>query len=284
MTILTSSPADILARTEARARRVETPCGPGRMVWRVWGEGTPLVLLHGGYGSWRHWIRTIPHFEGRYRLILPDTPGLGDSDDAPEATPAGIAAVVDAGLATLLRPGETPDLVGFSFGALIAGHVAARRSRPLRSLTLVGASAFGTTRRDITLRKALPGMSAAELQELYRFNLGALMIADPARIDALAIAIQEANVAAARVKSRRFANSSSLIEAVRQSRPAHLNAIWGSRDAVVGGDFAPREALLRETRPDVAFELIPDAGHWVAYEAPAAFNTLLDRLLARGGA
>jgi pimeloyl-ACP methyl ester carboxylesterase len=284
MNIATSSPADILAQTEARAERIETPCGAGRMVWRVWGEGAPLVLLHGGYGSWRHWIRTIPHFEGRYRLILPDTPGLGDSDEAPEPTPAGIAAVIDAGLDTVLRPGDHPDLVGFSFGALIAAHVAARRSRPLRSLTLVGAGALGTMRNNIDLRKPEPGMTREQLRELTRTNLGMLMIADPARIDALAIAIQEANVVTARVKSRRFANTDAMVGALRQSRPERLNAIWGSKDVVADGAFAVREALLRSIRPDVAFELIPGAGHWVPYEAPAAFNALFDRLLARDAA
>ena len=30
---------DALLRT---ARRVETPCGAGVMVWHVWGEGVPL--------------------------------------------------------------------------------------------------------------------------------------------------------------------------------------------------------------------------------------------------
>jgi hypothetical protein len=29
----------------ASARVAETPCGAGSMVWRVWGEGAPLVLL-----------------------------------------------------------------------------------------------------------------------------------------------------------------------------------------------------------------------------------------------
>jgi len=43
----------------AEARRVETPCGNGHMVWYLWGDGPPLALLHGGYGSWTHWIRNL---------------------------------------------------------------------------------------------------------------------------------------------------------------------------------------------------------------------------------
>jgi len=39
------APAAMLARIDAEALKVETPTGGGRMVWRLWGEGEPLVLL-----------------------------------------------------------------------------------------------------------------------------------------------------------------------------------------------------------------------------------------------
>src|SRR3546814_6277896 len=47
-------------------------CGDGQMVWRLWGEGPPLVLLHGGSGSWTHWFRNIPALARRYRVIAAD--------------------------------------------------------------------------------------------------------------------------------------------------------------------------------------------------------------------
>ena len=25
--------------------------------WRIWGKGQPIIFLHGGYGSWKHWIK-----------------------------------------------------------------------------------------------------------------------------------------------------------------------------------------------------------------------------------
>src|SRR5262245_48383414 len=97
----TSSAAtvDALART---ARKFRTPCSSGTMVWRVWGAGEPLVLFHGGSGSWTHWIRTIPELSRHYELWVPDIPGLGDSAMPPEPrTPASIADVVVAGLGEL---------------------------------------------------------------------------------------------------------------------------------------------------------------------------------------
>ncbi|PTM43426.1 alpha/beta fold hydrolase [Bosea sp. 124] len=279
MTTVEVSPDDILDRLDASAESIETPCGDGRMVWRVWGQGRPLVLLHGGYGSWRHWVRTIPHFQRSRRVFVPDTPGLGDSDEAPEATPAGIGAVVARGLEQIFPPQQKVDLVGFSFGALIAGHAAAQFPRDLASLTLVGAGALGIKRSNVELTRTDRAMPDAERREINRANLGLLMIADATRIDDLAITIQERNVGLARVKSRRFANSPSLAEALKHSRPDRLNAVWGAKDVVVNGYFAEREALLRQIRPDVTFNLVPDAGHWVAYEAPETFNRLLETLL-----
>ena len=76
-----SAVVDAIART---ARKVRTPCGDGSMVWRVWGKGEPLVLFHGGSGSWTHWIRNISELSKHYELWLADIPGLGDSAMPPK--------------------------------------------------------------------------------------------------------------------------------------------------------------------------------------------------------
>src|SRR5215212_8169296 len=138
---LSDSPEAVLAALEALARRHETPCGDGAMVWREWGPrggGTerPLVLFHGGSGSWRHWVRNVEKLSAERRLLCPDLPGLGESAMPLRSDgPAPIAAVVRAGLTRVLGEGAPYDLAGFSFGALIAGHVAAEAGPELRSVT-----------------------------------------------------------------------------------------------------------------------------------------------------
>jgi 2-hydroxy-6-oxonona-2,4-dienedioate hydrolase len=118
-------PHAVLRAMAGQARRAETPCGDGALVWRAWGIGRPLVMLHGGSGSWRHWLRNIPAFAGHRMVICPDLPGLGDSDmPPPGAGPEQVAVILRDGLRALLG-GEHYDLVGFSFGALCAGHLAA---------------------------------------------------------------------------------------------------------------------------------------------------------------
>ena len=81
-------PAAFLDRLERTAKRTETPCGDGTMVWRSWGEGPVLVLFHGGAGSWRHWAHNIDVLSRTYRLLVPDLPGLGESAFPPDGDDA----------------------------------------------------------------------------------------------------------------------------------------------------------------------------------------------------
>src|SRR5579859_2997484 len=66
--------AVLLDRLRRDAREGRSPCGSGDMVWRVWGAGTPVVLLHGGYGSWTHWLRNIDALAASYRVVAADLP------------------------------------------------------------------------------------------------------------------------------------------------------------------------------------------------------------------
>lgn len=274
------TPREIEERMLAAASVRETPCGGGKMVWRIWGEGPPVVLLHGGDGSWRHWIRSIPVLAGRYRVFAADTPGLGDSAMPPEPyTLESIAAIIARGLDEVIPPPARFDLVGFSFGGVLSGHIAALHGERIASTTLVGPGALGLQRAVVTLEKMRPDMSEAERQGTQRRNLGKLLIADPAKIDDLAIHLQTENVRRGRVRSRGFAMTDALARVLPGAR-CKLNGVWGERDHVAAGRVAEREAVLREIRPDIDFRVIPGAGHWVAYEAPEAFNAVLLELLA----
>ncbi len=269
----------ILNELDAAARRVETPCGPGAMVWRVWNEaaGAPLVLLHGGSGSWRHWVRQVARFARERCVIAPDLPGLGESAMPEEPhEPAHVAAITAAGLRGVVDTREA-ELVGFSFGAVVGGLVAAELGPALRALVLCGAGSLGVARNPTPLEK-IRDKAGAERIAAHRHNLASLMIADPARIDDLAVAIQDWNTVHARFRSRGFANAAVLKGALARS-VAPLGVLYGELDQVAVGHIPARIAAVREVRPDVRAEVVPGAGHWVMYEAPEAFDAAMTRLL-----
>src|SRR5437588_2565139 len=134
----------LVAGIAAEAERIETPCGDGSMVWWCWGSGLPLALLHGGYGSWMHWIRNVVPLSRRFTVIAPDLPGLGESATPPEPwTADGLAAIIVEGLGRVLPNGAAPHIAGFSFGGVIGGSVAAQLGERLRGFTVVGSNGLG---------------------------------------------------------------------------------------------------------------------------------------------
>ena len=259
----------------AEAQRIETPCGAGTMVWRVWGSGPPLILLHGGYGSWTHWIGNVLVLARRFTVIAPDLPGLGESSTPPEPhTAEGLAAIIVEGLDIVLSKDAAPHIVGFSFGGVLGGHVAAQLGDRLRALTLVGSNGLGLVRQPTALQRVPAGVSAEEALAVHRRNLGALMIADPAKIDELAVYIQSQNAPRGRVRSRRFSRADTLARALPLVK-ARLDGIWGARDATAYPHLDERARVLRSFQPGARFEVIAGAGHWVQYEAAERFNPLL---------
>ena len=263
----------------AEAQRVETPCGDGHMIWHVWGEGPPLALLHGGYGSWTHWIRNVLPLSRSFAVAAPDLPGLGESAAPPEPhTAEGLAGIVVEGLDIVFRGQSRLHIAGFSFGGVLGGHVAAQLGDRVRTFTIVGSNGLGLVRQPTELRRLPEGASKAEALAIARHNLAALMIADRGKIDELAVYIQAQNAPRGRVKSRRFSRADTLARALPLIK-ARIDGIWGERDATAYPHLDDRARALRIVQPGARFEVIPGAGHWVQYEAADRFNPLLAEIV-----
>ena len=268
----------------AEAQRVETPCGDGHMIWHVWGEGPPLALLHGGYGSWTHWIRNVLPLSRSFAVAAPDLPGLGESAAPPEPhTAEGLAGIVVEGLDIVFRGQSRLHIAGFSFGGVLGGHVAAQLGDRVRTVTIVGSNGLGLVRQPTELRRLPEGASKAEALAIARHNLAALMIADRGKIDELAVYIQAQNAPRGRVKSRRFSRADTLARALPLIK-ARIDGIWGERDATAYPHLDDRARALRIVQPGARFEVIPGAGHWVQYEAADRFNPLLADIAGPGSA
>ncbi len=258
--------------------RVDAPCADGAMPFRLWGEGPALVLLHGGSGSWTHWIRNIEALAERYRVIVPDLPGLGDAATVPPPyTPDSSAAILNAALDHVLARNEPLHLAAFSWGCTQAARIAGWRAAQVRSLFLVGPASLGDGYARPTmqpLKRRARGMSTAEMDEIARHNLRQLMIHDDARIDALAVHLQHTNTSRARMESPQFARGTWVLDALRDTR-CPLKVLYGEYDAPAYPDIEARRQRLREARPDLEFELVPRVGHWTQYEWPGFDSCLL---------
>ncbi len=269
-----AAPADIVARFEAASEAFSTPCGDGAMAWHRWGQRRagvrPIVLLHGGSGSWTHWIKVIPALAAHTEIWAADLPGLGDSamPHAPH-TPANAGEVVAQGIRALL-PHERLHLIGFSFGAHVGTFAAASLGAQLATYTICGCAALGIPHNRLDFERERATMSQSERDAVHRTNLERLMIADKSHVDALAVHTHAANIRSARFKSRAFAGTNEIPENLPRVQGS-LRAIWGAKDVLATPTVEARYDILRRSHPELQTRTIAGAGHWVAYEQPAAF-------------
>ena len=283
-----------IQRLLTSATRLETPCSSGEnggaMVWHVWHPESgrpataqpPVVLLHGGSGSWTHWLRNIDALIASGRQVYAaDLPGFGDSAAPARGTDAdALTEPVERGLQHLMGSAAC-DLVAFSFGGMVAGFIAAQFPARAHRLVLVGAPGLGVASRNtvtLTAWRHLEG--AAEREAVHRKNLAALMLHHAESITPLALRLHTDNTLRDRMKGRRLAYSEALAQALAEVRcPVH--AIYGREDALYR---QRQDALLQALHAAPHFEglqWIADAGHWVQFERPPAFDAELLGILDR---
>jgi pimeloyl-ACP methyl ester carboxylesterase len=235
------------------------------------------VLLHGGSGSWTHWLRNVEHLAKIRTIWALDIPGFGDSD-----LPSGVSdadGLVPYLAEILMRTfsNDAVDVMGFSFGGMTAGLVAAEYPNLIRQLILVGAPGLGLFGKELPMRGMTPDMDEEAQRKVHRHNLNAMMFVHADSVTDEVIDLQQANVARDRLRRRRIARTDVLAQAqTHWTCPVH--GVWGACDALYQGTLAQVPQVLSSM---ASFTEVPDAGHWVMFEKPDAFHAAVAPLLSR---
>lgn len=281
---MTAHDAPLLAQIEAVARTGErrtTPSADGTMTWHLFGRGEPLVLLHGGMGSWQHWLRNIPVLAERYTLLVPDIPGHMDSALPMPYTPPAVGEILMAGIDQLLGTDATFSAVGFSFGAAIGGEVARLGGSRVGWYVMVSPGGLGLPRGKVEGVERWRHLERVEdRRAVHRQNLAVSMFADPDRVDDLAVLIHARSAEVAKPVSAPISFGGSLQECLPHVR-ARLAGIWGAQDPASSPFMAERRDYLHRLQPAAPITIIDGASHWLPYETPAPFHAALLDILAR---
>jgi pimeloyl-ACP methyl ester carboxylesterase len=147
------------------------------------GPGRPVVYLNGSYADQSHWRRVITDLGGDYRHITYDERARGKSKRATDYSFEACLRDLDAVLTA--RGVDRPILVGWSYGAMLAMHWAARNpDRTLAAVSVDGALPH----------EWLDDAARAQIRKLFRRLSPLFPIARPLGLAARMSAAQHAEI------------------------------------------------------------------------------------------
>jgi pimeloyl-ACP methyl ester carboxylesterase len=264
-----------------RLRLYHHPDG-ARVAYREAGTGPPLVLLHATGLSHREWEPVVEPLAERFRLVLPDLPLHGDSEDRPRHpyTPAWLAEVIGRFCAETAGP--RPLVGGHGAGAEIALRAVGNGALTPRRLVLLpnalhrGPEGPGRGWRMAGRAAAVPGLAGpvsrlAALAARPKMADRRCQSRDPAARDLIrhAFADVSGNATRARAWSRAMrawpkGAQRDLLDAYAQiSVPVLL--LWADADPF-HPLVAAQEAL--DLLPDAQLRVLEDCGHLVTFDDP----------------
>lgn len=126
--------------------------------------------------------------------------------------------------------------------------------------------------------KDLP--SGEERDARLHHNLAALMLHDTAAIDAVALALHRDSCVKTRYRSKNLSRRGALLPALETlaERQVPVLLAWGEYDVTA----VPSQAgpAMLAGAPHAELVIVPNAGHWLQYEAPEATERLLLQWMA----
>lgn len=264
--------------------------------YEVHGSGEPLLLIEGlGYSSWM-WYKQVPALSERYKVVIFDNRGAGNTDKPDSEYSIELMADDAAGLLAALEI-ESAHVLGVSLGGYIAQELALRHPERVRSLILVSTNSG-------------PGKPASGKSPIFNgflkfwgFLPGMLEISGKASIPPYGVSREESirHGLSLAFTPEYFSSHPDEIERIvgwrlenpqpdyawrRQlaagisfdcgSRAREINArtllIGGSQDRIV----SPESALeLSEKIPNSALVIMPGAGHLLFIERSEEFNSMV---------
>ncbi|MBI5373110.1 MAG: alpha/beta hydrolase [Sphingobacteriales bacterium] len=122
-----------------------------RIRYRVTGSGQPVMLVHGFGEEAGVWDEIADHLKNTYRLVIPDLPGSGHSEQIPDMSIEGMAEV----LHTILHEEKlsTCVLIGHSMGGYITLAFAEKYPNHLSGFALFHSTAYADSEEKKAARR-----------------------------------------------------------------------------------------------------------------------------------
>ncbi len=110
-----------------------------KMYCEIYGEGKPLLIIHGNGGSISNFVYQIPYFAKKYKVIIADSRAQGRSIDNGDSLTYEMMADDYAALLTTLKV-DSAYIIGWSDGGINALLLAIRHPEKVSKLAITGAN------------------------------------------------------------------------------------------------------------------------------------------------
>lgn len=263
-----------------------------RLYYRTAGTGPPVLGIPGFGGNVREWDEAFAHLTAHFGLTVVDPLGSGLSDrpwEADYAHPAQARRLFD--LMDALHV-ERVHLIGHSWGANIAVHMALAQPRRVRSLVLLTPGFFRPTSFPVArvLLRVPPIRRAArvgihlttDMERRIATNYVNASRAPADLAERWRPAMETPRWADAYLLPLRDSGPNNVRQRLNELKMP-IQIIFAERDRV----FPPRSQLAptRAALPHAAIHVIPDAAHHVLIERPdAVYGRVCEFLLAQQAA
>jgi pimeloyl-ACP methyl ester carboxylesterase len=252
------------------------------------GEGYPIIFVHEFASDIRGWEPQLHHFSRCYRCIAYNARGYPPSDVPEDATSYGWELAVDD-IAAVMRglSIERAHVVGLSMGGFAALHFGLRYPEKVGAIVAAGVgSGSHPAQRDAWLRET--SVLARILSDRGMEGIAVRMARGPTRIQLqhkdptgwqefvarlLELSPQGLSYTMARCQALRPSLDDLRDQLSEMTIPVLL--------AVGDEDIACLETnlMLKSVLPDAGLWLLPNTGHGINLEEPAAFNAQIENFL-----
>jgi pimeloyl-ACP methyl ester carboxylesterase len=230
--------------------------------YEVYGEGDPLLLLHGGLANGTYWANQIPVFAQDYQVIVMDSRGHGRSsfDDTPISYDLMSSDVL--GLLDQLEIPQT-DLVGWSDGGIIGLDLALSNPDRLNRVVAYAANFDPSgVRLDIGTNDRFNAYIARAAEDYQTTS------PQPERWDEFL-----ANI------SNMWATEPNWTMDQIASITTQFLILDGAEEEAIDLNQTKLMAVLM---PNAELVIIPGTGHFAMFEKPEEFNQIVLDYLADG--
>ncbi len=247
-----------------------------------YGEGRPVAILHGLFGSARNWAGIARRLAAHQRVVAINLRNHGTSPWVGGMDYTAMAEDVRAAMAA--RGHRRFVLIGHSMGGKVAMVLALREPGVVERLVVVDIAPVALPTPFLGLIRAMRGLDLDAITRRRDADLAlSAAIPDPSERTFLLQSLVfgdgkprwQLNLPALEAALPEIASFPSFPAGTHYDGPTLF--IAGEKSNLLPPAVAP---AIRSLFPHATIERIADAGHWVHAEHPAAFLTLVEPFLA----